>query len=122
MLAMPAQYTPKAVTGGDVPKRTAGRPKGAFNKATLEAAFAAGRILDDPQYQKTLLERAQAGKLSPGVEAMLWAYKYGRPVERSIVQVDTLDDLHSMSIGQLKDRLKNLEAEIVEDDDEDPAA
>jgi hypothetical protein len=59
-----------------------GRPKGAVNKATAEAREAAARIVDDPEYQATLLEQARDGTLNPAVQTMLWAYAHGKPVER----------------------------------------
>jgi hypothetical protein len=62
-------------------RKTGGRQKGTPNKATAEAKAAALKILADPLYWAKLLERAQEGKLHPGVEVMLWHYAHGKPTE-----------------------------------------
>ena len=51
--------------------------------APSRSARAACRgIVEDPEYRTKLLEAARKRKLSPPVEVMLWAYAYGRPVEK----------------------------------------
>jgi hypothetical protein len=62
--------------------KTGGRKKGTPNKATVEARAFASSIVDDPKYQANLRKRALAGKLKPQIEAMLWHYAKGKPVER----------------------------------------
>lgn len=38
-------------------------------------------LLTDPQYRKRLIARLRDGAIQPGVEAMLWYYAYGKPLE-----------------------------------------
>jgi hypothetical protein len=38
----------------------------------------AARLIDSPQYQRSIIERAKAGTLAPSVERMLW--RIGHPV------------------------------------------
>lgn len=70
-------------------KKTGGRQAGTPNKGTaqkrLDAKAASGEVLEDPAYRRNFRKRARQGKLAPAVEAMLWAYYYGRPVERQEV-------------------------------------
>ena len=61
-----------------------GRKKGSKNKATIEIKELARRLVQDPEYLAALRERLIAGKLHGSVEALLWAYAYGK-------QRDTLD-------------------------------
>ncbi len=58
-----------------------GRKKGVPNRATAEAKAICAAIVDNSTYRKNLMARAMAGELSPAVEAMLWAYAYGKPKE-----------------------------------------
>lgn len=57
-----------------------GRKKGVNGRQAGIEAFSRS-ILEDSEYQKNLLTRARAGELAPGMESMLYAYAYGKPVE-----------------------------------------
>lgn len=59
----------------------AGRPPGRPNVATVQAREAARGLVGDPDYLKRLRARLVAGELPGTVEAMLWAYAWGRPTE-----------------------------------------
>ena len=48
-----------------------------------KAAEFAAQIIDDPIYLMKLQERARQGALPPKIETMLWAYRFGKPVDAS---------------------------------------
>jgi hypothetical protein len=58
-----------------------GRPKGAKNHATLEAKDFARQLVDSEAYRSALAQRLTAGTAG-SMEALLWSYGYGKPVER----------------------------------------
>jgi len=58
--------------------RLGGRPKKGSRQAVARVCQ---RLVSDPAYQRVLRDRLLAGKLSPVMEAALWAYAYGRPTE-----------------------------------------
>lgn len=58
-----------------------GKRRGTPNRVTIEAREAAALIVDDPEYRASLAARVIAGQ-APQMEALLWAYAKGRPVER----------------------------------------
>lgn len=62
-------------------KKSRGRPKGVPNKATVEVREAAQKIVQDPEYLKSLTERLLAGR-APHIESLLWLFAYGRPKEQ----------------------------------------
>jgi hypothetical protein len=51
------------------------------NERSKGAEALARSIIEDDRYQGKLLVRAQTGDLAPAVEAMLWAYAFGKPME-----------------------------------------
>ncbi len=61
--------------------KVAGRAKGTLNRATVNARELAQRLLTDPEYVDGLERRLRQGELPPAVEAMLWNYAFGRPME-----------------------------------------
>ena len=63
-------------------KGQGGRPKGVPNKATGEIAARCRALIEDPEYQKYFGHRFAVGQLPPALEAMVWAYAYGKPSER----------------------------------------
>lgn len=88
-----------------IPK-TGGRKRGTPNKVTTEAKAACALIVDDLDYRKQLKARALAGTLPPGLEAMLWHYAKGRPVQRHEIKRtgDLTDaDLELIASGQVED-------------------
>lgn len=68
-----------------------------------KAAEFAAQIIDDPSYQAKLLERAQAGALPPAIETMLWAYRFGKPVDMNKLKSGPSDAqlLAEMSLEEL---------------------
>lgn len=81
-----------------------------------EARMFALSIVRDPEYRKNLLIYARARMLPPAIEAMLWAYAYGRPVER--VDVNVSQDpsrLEGLSRQELAERARLL-SEVLSDD------
>jgi len=69
----------KPFTKGD-PR--AGRPKGVQNKTTVEVRELASRLVTDPDYLENLEIRLKTGEAAPAVEAMLWHYAHGKPVDK----------------------------------------
>jgi len=76
--------------------------------ANFAAQSAAKRIIDSPDYVRNLETRAKAGNLAPAVEAMLWHYAFGKPVE-TIEVSHHLDKLEELSDAELV----SLEAELI---------
>ena len=58
-----------------------GRAPGTRNKVTREAREAAERLVDDPEYREALRIRMIDGTAG-AMEALLWFYAKGKPVER----------------------------------------
>jgi len=77
-------------------------PRGGGDLVSRAAEFAA-QIIDDPSYQQKLLERAQAGALPPAIETMLWAYRFGKPIDASKIKQGPSDQqlLAEMSLEDL---------------------
>jgi hypothetical protein len=75
------------------------------SKADLvdSAAKFAAEILEDPQYLEKLKARAFAGALPPAIEQMLWAYRFGKPMEMSKIKQGPSDSqlLADMSLEDL---------------------
>ena len=65
-----------------------GRPKGAKNKATIEAKALAREMVLNPEYLANLRTRLVEGKLAPGVESLIWLFAFGRPKNVLDVTVD----------------------------------
>ena len=59
----------------------AGRRPGTRRRVTIEAQLAATQIVDDEEYRAALRQRMIAGSAG-AIEALLWLYAYGKPVER----------------------------------------
>lgn len=82
-----------------------GRPKGSKNQITSEARAFALEIVRSPEYRKSLLTRVAAGTLPANIEAMLWAYAYGRPTERvEVTHISPAAQLAEMSVQELAER------------------
>jgi hypothetical protein len=64
-------------------KRPRGRPKGSRNKVTQEARDFCRRLTKDKEYRRKLREDFKRRKnVPPNIEAMVWAYGHGKPVEQ----------------------------------------
>ena len=92
-----------------------GRPKGVPNKSTVEVREIATRLVEDPEYRQQLVKRMRTGKLSPQMEALMWAYAYGRPVDRLEIDgrmtTESLD-VTKLSDAELTERLRALLTEM----------
>jgi len=75
--------------------------------ANFAAQSHAKKILESPDYVRNLETRAKAGNLAPAVEAMLWHYAFGKPVE-TIEVSHHLERLEELSDAELV----SLEAEL----------
>jgi hypothetical protein len=52
----------------------------------MEARTFCASIVDDPDYQARLRDRALSGELAPALEAMIWHYAKGKPAEHVEVE------------------------------------
>lgn len=65
---------------GDPKPPGSGRKAGASQRQAGVEAFARS-IIEDKEYQENFRKRAKLGELAPALEAMLYHYAYGKPVE-----------------------------------------
>ena len=80
--------------------KTGGRRKGTLNRATRAAKEFCTSVVDDPMYQATLRRRALTGELAPAIEAMLWYYAKGKPVDRQ--EIGQPGEFSHLSKAELK--------------------
>jgi hypothetical protein len=66
----------KFTTGNTAGK---GRKPGSVNVATAEGRSLATRLLSSAKYRRNFRQRLESGTLAPPLEALMWAYAYGRP-------------------------------------------
>ncbi len=94
----------------------AGRPKGTPNRVTTEARAAASELVDDPQYRARLLSDLRQRKVAPAIEAMLWYYAKGKPMDR--VEHTTSFELAPEMVAKVSDdvlaEMRVLTARLVE--------
>lgn len=81
---------------------------GATAHVRHEVQKAARKILENGDYQASLVLRAKLGTLPPAVETMLWHYAYGKPAENLNVNVQDQTDLSSLSVEDLAGRALQL--------------
>jgi hypothetical protein len=76
---------------------------GTMSRARLqEAQKVAGAVIDDADYLTRLKLRAQSGSLPPAIEALLWHYRFGKPVEKiSVSEEENLANLTDEELHQL---------------------
>ena len=85
-----------------------------------EARLYSLRLVRDPVYRKVLLHDLRARKVSGTIEAMVWAYAYGRPPERiEIGRIGDTDLLDGLSREELAARAKALSNWILEQPSEE---
>jgi len=67
------------------------------------AAKFAAEVLEAPEYLEKLKARAFAGALPPAIETMLWAYRFGKPIDASKIKQGPSDAqmLADMSLEDL---------------------
>lgn len=64
-----------------------GRKKGSKNRVTNDARQFAQSFLEDPEYQQSVRERlASKSPQWQWLEELVWAYGYGKPVERQQIE------------------------------------
>lgn len=70
----------------------------------IEAQTFAKNLLDDPHYRETLKMRLMSGDLPPNLEAMLFHYAFGKPVETIAVEdnreLEKLSDTELIALEQ----------------------
>lgn len=59
-----------------------GRPRGSLNRATIDAKTFCSDLVDSPEYRSSLAKRMIAGTAG-SLEAVVWYYAKGKPVERT---------------------------------------
>lgn len=65
-----------------------GRPRGRKSNPSRAARRVALRLVSDPVYQEKLRERLRDGTAPAHMEAVLWAYAYGKPVAKHEVSTE----------------------------------
>ena len=63
----------------------AGRKKGTPNKLTSGIGLRWRAMLATPRYRAFFTKRLKAGRLPPMLEALMWHYAYGKPIETQVV-------------------------------------
>ena len=61
--------------------KVGGRRKGTPNKATQRGRELAQAIIEDPKYLRHLRKRLRDWDAPSGMESLLWAYAFGRPLD-----------------------------------------
>lgn len=78
--------------------------------ASRAAKEAAKLIIESESYRRSLVARAAAGTLPPGIESMLWHYAYGKPTET--IEMKVREDLSGLSDQQLAQRAEQIAAAL----------
>jgi hypothetical protein len=70
----------------------------------------AGEILNNDEYRAGLRARAITGTLAPAIEAMLWYYYFGKPVDKVEIEAKTssVEDYESLDSETLAKRASQL--------------
>jgi hypothetical protein len=63
-------------------RKTGGRKAGTPNKVTTELGEACRQLVENHEYRTYFEHRLKVGQLPPALEAMVWHYAYGKPLER----------------------------------------
>jgi hypothetical protein len=90
-----------------------GRPTGSRNDHSIvknrEAADFCKTIIYDPRYRANLLERARNGTLPPQIEALLFYFVFGKPLEKvEISAPDLVKPLENLTEAELAARTAAL--------------
>lgn len=92
-------------TGSNIDHTHSGRRLGSKNSNTPEARAFALEIVRSPEYRKSLMDRVRAGTLASNIEAMLWAYAYGKPADKlEVKHINPTAQLAEMSVDELAER------------------
>ncbi len=98
-----------------------GRPKGLLSTPSLdriirvsEAQEFAKDVVDDQTYRATIKARALAGTLPAGLEALLWYFRFGRPMEQRALETppEQATPLSELSREELMARAQEIMAAI----------
>lgn len=73
-----------------------------------EAQKFARDLLSSKTYRDSVEDRIAQKTLPPAIEAMLWHYAYGKPVEQVNVNVTQGEDLSTLGIEDLQKRLEEM--------------
>jgi len=84
----------------------AGRKTGTPNVFSKEVSEMGVQLVQNPRYLRNLQRRLISGKCAPAVEVAVWAYAYGRPVQR--LDVTSGGKPLQLDDNQLRDRLRSL--------------
>lgn len=88
---------------------------GATNFTRHEAQRFARQLLESAEYRRNLEKRVTDGTAPPAIEAMLWHYAYGKPIEQVEIQVSQAhDDLSKLSVEELQQRARDLARQLEE--------
>ena len=80
-----------------------GRPKGVPNRITIEVKNSARNFLSSEKYRQRLRRDVELREVAPAIEALLFAYAWGKPVERlELARPGGFADLARMSDAELK--------------------
>jgi len=96
LIPRPTAFKPR-VSGN--PK---GRQPGSRNRATVEAREFAKQLIDDDEYRAALRRRMIRGTAG-AIEAVIWAYAYGKPVDR--IETGPRGAFNELTNEELKGRL-----------------
>lgn len=112
---MPASISlmQRAPTAGSFKPGRSGNPtgkrRGTVNRVTTEAREAASLIVDSADYRASLKARVINGT-APHMEALLWAYAHGRPVDR--VEHGGPGAFAALTDAELRARLQSALADL----------
>lgn len=87
---------------------------GATPQTRGEAQAFARRLLNSQAYRTSLEDRIKDKKLAPQIEALLWHYAYGKPIEQVQVNVTQGDDLTGLPLDELYKRTAALAHQLEE--------
>jgi hypothetical protein len=76
-----------------------GRRKGSKNKVTVQIREAATKLVSDPVYWRKLKADIRKRKVHPQMEALIWSYAFGKPIER--VELGRVGDFSKLSDDEL---------------------
>jgi uncharacterized protein YdeI (BOF family) len=85
--------------------KTGGRQKGTPNRVTVEAREAAGALVDDPIYRRTLARDMRARTVQPAIESLLWHYAKGKP--KDVVEITGSLDVAARA-AQIAEDVRNM--------------
>lgn len=80
-----------------------------------QAQTFARNLLQSETYRESLEERIKQKNLAPAIEALLWHYAFGKPVEQVQISVTQgVEDLSSLTLDELYERSRRYTAELEE--------